>query len=356
MEKSQMFDQRLVNLLEKQIDKMSSTAEENGTISTADLDYILALAAAKSLVPDKNRRWIPVTLFLLTALLTSLLLIKVKTVNLEIQANTDIVTFSMQSDSVLAGGGFTANELVVIGFSKMQPTIAANNYLTLRASDEGAIIVSELNANDSPVITVASESAGFTSLSIPKAKARLEVQTQGTVCVVRSVGTCDQIDPQILILRFTDDDLQLYFSLRNPAQAFLSEQHSLRSFGLLDPALMLSGSQQGILAPQTGLDSGTVYFTDLSRMERKLRPGEILKFQGFSGVLQSLRIRDGRLRVSVVGEVTDLISHTPSGDLSLKPNYLNVMSAEHNHLWSAWVLIAYFFSLIWGVLRWAGVN
>jgi len=100
--------------------------------------------------------------------------------------------------------------------------------------------------------------------------------------------------------------------------------------------------------------SGTLYFQSLGGRERKLRRGETLELEQTNGVLQSIALTDGK----IVLEFHAIVHGIKSGGESrtdLMPTSLEWLQARHG-LYLMWGTALYFFGLVMGVLRWAGVK
>jgi hypothetical protein len=98
----------------------------------------------------------------------------------------------------------------------------------------------------------------------------------------------------------------------------------------------LQDGARPLARPISTIQSASLYFEALGGSERKLRPGELLRFGAASGTFLTLDLRQGEIAATFQGDVREM--RTGSGDepQSLMPT------------WLEWLRKRQALSLLWG--------
>jgi hypothetical protein len=101
--------------------------------------------------------------------------------------------------------------------------------------------------------------------------------------------------------------------------------------------------------------SGSIYFEELNGQERKLRPGEEIRFEHSQGEIESLELKDDGVVFQFRGRVLGMTAGSAESSRSLMPTWLDWLKARRG-LYLLWGSAVYLFGLIAGVLRWLKVS
>ena len=96
------------------------------------------------------------------------------------------------------------------------------------------------------------------------------------------------------------------------------------------------GAARPLARPVSTIQSGSLYFEALGGTERKLRPGELLRFGAASGTFLTLDLRDDGIAATFQGEVGEMRSGSGDAPRSLMPTLLE------------WLRKRQGLSLLWG--------
>jgi hypothetical protein len=97
--------------------------------------------------------------------------------------------------------------------------------------------------------------------------------------------------------------------------------------------------------------SGTLYFESLGGKEKRLRPGQEIRFESSKGEIRTIDIKDDHIAFAFHGSVRGMTTGGDKNRISLMPTYLEWLSARHG-LSLLWGTTLYFFGLIASVLNW----
>ena len=112
-----------------------------------------------------------------------------------------------------------------------------------------------------------------------------------------------------------------------------------------------TGSDNTIVRHLSTILSGTLYFESLGGKEKKLRPGQEIRFESSKGIIRTLDLKDDHIAFAFHGSVKGMTTGGDNNSVSLMPTYLEWLSARHG-LSLLWGTTLYLFGIILGVMRW----
>jgi hypothetical protein len=141
--------------------------------------------------------------------------------------------------------------------------------------------------------------------------------------------------PRELDFRTGDGSLDLDLTLAPGGPAPRWEQLEVRDLRLhrVDDE---QGAPRPLARPVSTIQSGSLYFEALGGTERKLRPGELLRFGATSGTILTLDLRDDGIAATFQGDVREMRSGSGDEPRSLMPTLLE------------WLRKRQGLSLLWG--------
>jgi len=141
--------------------------------------------------------------------------------------------------------------------------------------------------------------------------------------------------PRELDFRTADGSLDLDLTLAPGGPAPRWEQLEVRDLRLhrVDDE---QGAPRPLARPVSTIQSGSLYFEALGGTERKLRPGELLRFGATSGTILTLDLRDDGIAATFQGDVREMRSGSGDEPRSLMPTLLE------------WLRKRQGLSLLWG--------
>jgi len=315
-------------------------------------DVAAARAPAPSIVATPNR-WLPALVFFATLVIASVLLfVRVSTTPIELSGTFTGLGFVSARQQPL-GGPFRVSALAVAGVKGVQlPEEIA------RAADATALRV----AVDEPVAGIAPGSIVVDRIMVPEGTQVVVTRTNvpgqyrlslrgaapGAIAVHADVmgplsfapstaarTTTVLRAPRAVDVTSSSGALDLDFTLAQEEPASRWEQVDVRELRLYRVEDLQDGARP-LARPLSSIQSGSLYFEALGGTERKLRPGELLRFGASAGTLLTLDLRHGEIAATFQGEVREM--RTGSGDepQSLMPTLLE------------WLRKRQALSLLWG--------
>lgn len=194
-------------------------------------------------------------------------------------------------------------------------------------------------------------------LSLQGAGLDLRAAVNGPVKVAFSGGGVQQLDfvtPQAVLLESGANEVDLDLSFLDSAKRVFSPLLSTSNLSFLRIDEVTDADRTVVRRLSTIL-SGTLYFESLNSEERKLRPGEMIQFEGAQGDIRTLNLQDDHLNLKFHGRVRGLSIGSGENHYSLMPTWLEWLKARHG-LSLFWGTALYLFGLIVGALRWFGRN
>jgi hypothetical protein len=110
-------------------------------------------------------------------------------------------------------------------------------------------------------------------------------------------------------------------------------------------------SDRPLVRPVSTILSGSIFFESVGGTERKLRPGEMLRFGGASGTFLTLDLRDDGIAATFQGDVRELRTGVGEHPRSLMPTLLDWLR-QRQGLSLLWGTALYLFGVITTFRRW----
>ena len=106
-----------------------------------------------------------------------------------------------------------------------------------------------------------------------------------------------------------------------------------------------------LVRPVSTVLSGSVFFESVGGTERKLRPGELLRFGGASGTLVTLDLRDDGIAATFQGDVRELRTGVGEHPRSIMPTLLDWLR-QRQGLSLLWATALYLFGVVTTFRKW----
>jgi hypothetical protein len=106
-----------------------------------------------------------------------------------------------------------------------------------------------------------------------------------------------------------------------------------------------------LVRPMSTILSGSIFFESTGGNERKLRPGELLRFGGASGTILTLDLRDDAIAATFQGDVRELRAGVGDHPRSIMPTLLDWLR-QRQGLSLLWGTALYLFGVITTFRRW----
>jgi hypothetical protein len=106
-----------------------------------------------------------------------------------------------------------------------------------------------------------------------------------------------------------------------------------------------------LVRPVSTVVSGSIFFESVGGTERKLRPGEMLRFGGASGTFLTLDLRDDGIATTFQGDVRELRSGAGDHPRSLMPTLLDWLR-QRQGLSLLWGTALYMFGVVTTFRKW----
>ena len=315
-------------------------------------DAAAARAPATQVVAQPNR-WIPALVFVATLIVASVLLfVRVSSTTIELAAS-------------FSGLGFVSAREQPLGRPLRVVTLGVSGARDVRLPDEvsssagsGAVRV----AVDDTASAMRAGSIVVDRIMIPEGArvwvSRTEVPRQYRLSLRAPSTTPIEVHadltgalafalagaprtavalaaPRELDFRTGDGSLDLDLTLAPAGPAQRWEQLEVRDLRLhrVDDE---QGAPRPMVRPVSTIQSGSLFFEALGGTERKLRPGELLRFGATSGTILTLDLRDDGIAATFQGDVREMRSGSGDEPRSLMPTLLE------------WLRKRQGLSLLWG--------
>jgi hypothetical protein len=298
-------------------------------------------------------RWIPALVFLATLLVASVLLfVRVSTTTIELAGTFGGIGFVSAREqpltrpirvTALGVAGATAVQLpedVASGAGVSALRVGVDDTTaTMRA---GSIVLDR-------IVVPAGAQVWLSRTEVPRQyrlslratpPASIEVHADVTGSVAFSPAGAPRTAltlraPRALDLSSSGGTLDLDLTLAPGAPIPRWEQLDVRELRLHRVEDEQAGNRP-LTRPVSTIQSGSLYFEALGGVERKLRPGEMLRFGGASGTILTLDLRDDGIAATFQGEVREMRSGSGDEPRSLMPTLLE------------WLRKRQGLSLLWG--------
>lgn len=192
-------------------------------------------------------------------------------------------------------------------------------------------------------------------LSLKGAQTELQVGVNGPVQLGLSGGGEEQLDfasPKSFSLQTGPKNVDLEMRLSDSNSVLFPSQLSFTALSLqhIDE---FRDPNNTLLRRTSTIESGTLSYTSLNDLERKLRAGEMVHFEQIEGEFRTIRLENGALDLKFHGRVSGMTVGSEQNRRSLMPTWLDWLRARHS-LSLLWATALYLFGLISALLRWWG--
>jgi len=369
----------LRELLDREIDALTAEAEmAAGNISAERIEglgHLARLIEIRNSQRSKPRNWWAALVLMGTLVIMSVLLFaKVPETDIELEVSLAEASFALAKDQVVTN----AIELSGLGASGLRsvqlPRSRSESRDTSQTRDESSPAISLTRSSIGtrhgsvtlePLLLAAgarvtlyhSELPNQCLLSTNVAGLAMQATVDGPITVGWSGSPAHELDfgsPGPVLLEGGSEESQLDLTFSGMPQSPFSPQLQVQdlSFARIDQFL---GPDRTLLKRLSTILSGTLYFESLNGQERRLRPGEELRFERSNGEIRTLELADNHISLKFHGRVSGMTTGAGEGQRSLMPTYLEWLWARHG-LSLLWATSLYFFGLIAGALRWWGVR
>ena len=371
--------EQLRNLLYRQAQAVSDEAvRSDGQVSAERIEALSRLARLVELhtvaQPPTRRRWPLVVVLGSTLLLVSLMLFaRVRETEIELDLALSEASFVLPTEQKLTEG-MDLTDLGASGLREIQIPRAgdrdeqtlssaedANTALRLAVASEGktqgTLNLSALTLPPRTRVWVRRLGPAHKyQLSLKGQNPELRAEVSGPVRVGFSDAGGEQLNfvtPNAILLQAGADEVDLDLTFRDSAEGVFSTQLSVNDLSLLHVDESRNAERTLVRRVSTIL-SGTLIFESLNGQERKLRPGEMIRFEDLRGEIRTLRLRNDHIDLKFHGRVRGINAGSDESHRSLMPTWLEWLRARHS-LSLFWGTSLYLFGLIAGALRWLRV-
>jgi hypothetical protein len=367
---------RLRELLHRRAGAAGERAVEAGEVSREQLDDLERLARLVAIrdatrPSPRARRWpLAAGLALTLAIVSVLLFARTPETEIELDAEVSEVSFTASGAQPLADA-LAVTSVGVAGLREIQlPRARDRDAETLTASPgeaDRAIRLSLPDGARAGTITLAAVSVpGATRVWLRAARAPREyrVSLRGPEIVLRAdvAGIVDVATPGAAAAALDFGAPKAARLRPGPAGADVDVMLPAGARAVFSPQLRVEGvafveieqraeAERTFVRPLSTIRSGTLYLESLNGQERRLRPGEGLRFGASRGELRTLAVRDGGVAVRFHGWVREMTTGAGETRRSLMPTYLEWLQARHG-LSLLWGTTLYVFGLAMAALRW----
>lgn len=304
-----------------------------------------------------RQRWPMALAFALTlAVVSALLLVHMPRADIEFDGVVSEFSFRLPVDHAISESA-PLRSMGVAGAEAVEGADAATTQalaggslrLATTAACAGSITLDGIVLPRGAMVLVHSlGKGGRAHLTLNAPGATLQLTLDGCV---QTGGSLQKGATRSLQLRLGRDDTDLELELEPPGRAF--EFAPL----LRATALTLGRVEQVAMADATlvrelsTLVSGSLFYSSLDGLERKLRHGQPLRFSSTSGELRSIEFELGKIHLRYHGDVQGMSTGPTTDPRSLMPTLLEWLRANHS-LSLLWGTALYLFGLLGGLLRW----
>lgn len=324
-------------------------------------------------VPSTRPLWPTVAVFGLTLAVVSVLFFaRVPETEIELDVSVSQLGFRLAQHQILTEV-LKLTSLGVSGLAEIQlPRAGSRGSRTIRQDDgsgsairlsavdgrrKGELTLDALNLPAATQVWLRpTELPQQWRLSLRGADMTLRAAVDGPVAVGLPDAPPESVDfpsPESVVMQPgpNDVDLDMEFPAGSKGVFPPQEVAEALSFSRIDEHL---DTERTAVRRVSTILSGTLYFESLDGRERRLRPGEGIRFQSSQGEISTLELHDGHIALTFHGHVRGITTGTEESRRSLMPTYLDWLSAQHA-LSLLWGTMLYAFGLIIGALRWWGV-
>jgi hypothetical protein len=368
----------LRELLDREIDAFTAeAARDAGNLSAQRIEglgHLARLIEIRNSLRQKPRNWWAALVLMGTLAVVSLLLFaRIPETDIELEVSLAESSFALAKDQVLT----SAMELSALGVSGLrgvqlprsrgesrevsQTLDDSNPAISLTRSSIGkrhgtVTLAPLLLAAGTRVTLHYSELPNQCQLSTNAAGLALQATVDGPVTVGPSGSPAREMDftsPRPVLLEGGSEETELDLTFSSMPQSPFSPQLQVQdlSFARIDQFL---GPDRTLVKRLSTILSGTLYLESLNGQERRLRPGEELRFERSQGEIRTLELADHHIGLKFHGRVRGMTTGAGEGHRSLMPTYLEWLWARHG-LSLLWATSLYIFGLIASALRWWGV-
>jgi hypothetical protein len=366
-------------LLERQVSALIEQAAHGEAISADQAEAVGRLARLieiRDAARGKPRRsWWPAGALAGALVIgTVLLFAHVTATDIELDVLASEIRFGIEKNQVLAGA-LRLTTLAASGLREIQlPNTGVTQNDSLQSSPAGQVALRLSGNPDSkhpgtitlaPLVLPAAatvslragESAREFVLSFRAPGLNLRADGYGSLILGMPGAHPRQLDlaiPKAVLFRTSGQDVDFALAFPSTPVTPFSPQLSVHGLSLSRIDQFIDADQSLVRRISTIL-SGTLLLESLNGEERKLRPGEELRFEESHGEIRQLRLEDNQIGVRYHGRVRGMTTGSGEGHRSLMPTYLEWMRARHG-VSLLWGTTLYLFGLIAGALRWWGVR
>jgi hypothetical protein len=334
------------------------------------LEQLVQINKSTEAAPIRSR-WPVITLLAVTLIIVSILLFaRVSSTEIELDLLVSEVSFRVPEQQALTND-INLSSLGVSGIQEIQmPRSQTKEEQMFQAQDEtglavkltpktvdehdgsltlAAIIVSAASRID---LTPADNSQQF-RLSIKGKGMELSAGVNGTFEIAQAGMPPEQVrytSPKSVIFKSTAGEINLDMSLMTGIKEIFSIQIPADSLWLFNVDEHI-GRDNTIVRHLSTVLSGTIYFESLGGKEKKLRPGQEIRFESSKGIIRTLDLKDDHVAFGFHGSVAGMTTGDDNNPVCLMPTYLEWLSARHG-LSLLWGTTLYLFGIILGVIRW----
>ena len=369
----------LRELLDREIEAFTAEASRDaGNLSAQRIERLGQLARLieiRNSSRPKPRNWGAALVLMCTLAVVSVLLFaRIPETDIELDVSLAEASFALAKDQVVTN----AMELSALGASGLRsvqlPRSRGESRDTSQTLEEpgpaisltcssvgtrhGTVTLAPLLLAAGTRVTLHySELPNQGQLSTNAANLAFQATVDGPVTVGRSGSPARELDftsPRPVLLEGGSEETELDLIFSEMPQSPFSPQLQVQdlSFARIDQFL---GPDRTLIKRLSTILSGTLYFESLNGQERRLRPGEELRFERSHGEIRTLDLADHHIGLKFHGRVRGMTTGAGEGHRSLMPTYLEWLWARHG-LSLLWATSLYFFGLIAGALRWWGIR
>jgi hypothetical protein len=367
---------RLRAMLQRRARAVGEQTAETGEVSREQLDDLERLARLVAISdaaqrPRAARRWPLVAGLGFTLLIVSVLLFA-RTRETEIELDLDLSEASFVSSRLqILADAIGVTSLGVAGLREIQiPRARDRGAETLTAAGAEPELGFRLSVGEGArpgtvALAALSLPAGTRvwlrsadtprqyRLSLRGPDLRLRAEVSGVVNVGTSGTATGPVDfgaPKAVLLQPGSSGVDIDVALLDGARAAFSPQLRAEAVSFFQIE-QFADADRTLVRPLSTIRSGTLYLESLNGQERRLRPGQGLRFGSSVGEIRTLEVRDGRVGLRFHGRVRDMTSGAGDTRRSLMPTYLEWLQARHG-LSLLWGTTLYVFGLAMAALRW----
>jgi hypothetical protein len=337
----------------------------------AALNRLAQLIAVRDSMRAKRRNWLSALVLLGTLAIVSLLLFAtVSETDIELELAVTEVAFDLSKEQVLT----EPLQLAALGVSGLrawrlppggapaEPHKQVQHAILLSAASDGPLRGSvslapwRTPAGKRLALQRSSRANGY-RLSIDGGGLVLQAAVNGPVTLGPS-GAAAQTrvfaSPQPVVLEGGSQALDLDLEFGSLPQRPLAPQLEVRNLSLAR-INEFAGADRTLVRRVSTILGGTLHFESLDGKERRVRPGEQLRFEASEGELRTLELTADSIALKFHGRVRGMTIGSDENRRSLMPTYLEWLQARHalSLLWGTSLYIA---GLVAAALRWWGLR